>query len=68
MDEVRLSLKELHFILAGVLSANGAGDAQAEAVAKALTDAEADGQKSHGAARLPSYVAQLHTGKVKGKA
>ena len=67
MSDVHLNLDALHALLTEALAANGAGDRQAQAVAKALTDAEADGQKSHGAARLPSYVAQLHTGKVKGR-
>jgi (2R)-3-sulfolactate dehydrogenase (NADP+) len=40
----------------------------AEATARALVQAEIDGQSGHGLSRVESYVAQLRTGKVDGNA
>lgn len=42
----------------------GIPQAQANSVAKALVKAEIDGQKGHGFSRIPSYLAQVQSGKV----
>ena len=68
MTGVTLSLAELHDLAVRVLVANDTGEANAEEVAKALVAAEADGLKGHGASRLPSYAAQVKSGKVQGHA
>lgn len=50
------------FVRAGASSNNGA------LTARALVRAEADGQRGHGLSRVPSYAAQLQSGKVSGRA
>ena len=47
---------------------SGTKESTADTVASALVRAEADGQKGHGISRIPSYAAQVRTGKVKGQA
>lgn len=59
-DAVQLSRKAL--VNAGANEENG------EITAQALVRAEIDGQKGHGLSRVPSYAAQVRTGKVNGKA
>ena len=68
MAALHLSLAELHELAVRVLTAHGTSADNAEAVAKAITLAEADGQFGHGASRLPSYAAQAESGKVDGRA
>ena len=68
MSEVRLQLGELHDLVVEVLVAHDTARGNAEPVAQALAMAEADGQKGHGASRLPSYAAQARSGKVDGHA
>lgn len=68
MDDLKLSLDDLRALTKRILLAHDTGEANAEAVAAALTLAEADGQKGHGASRIPSYAAQSHSGKVDGHA
>lgn len=63
-----LSLTEAHALAVRVLTTAGVTPANAEAVAKALVAAEADGLASHGLSRLPAYTDQAHAGKVDGKA
>ncbi len=46
----------------------GASKRNAEITARALVRAEADGQRGHGLSRVPSYTAQLRSGKVNGLA
>ncbi len=50
------------FIRAGASRKNGA------LTARALVRAEADGQRGHGLSRVPSYAAQLKSGKINGGA
>ncbi len=50
------------------LERSGASPGQAGPTARALVAAEADGQGGHGLSRVPSYVAQLRSGKVDGRA
>ncbi|NKC16453.1 MAG: Ldh family oxidoreductase [Gammaproteobacteria bacterium] len=66
MSMVNLSLAQLHELTRSVLRANNTSEANAQAVARALVAAEADGQKGHGASRIPSYAAQSRSGKVDG--
>ena len=68
MTDTRLRLDELHALILEVLLAHDTARDNAERVAKALVAAEADGQKGHGASRVPSYAAQARSGKVDGHA
>jgi (2R)-3-sulfolactate dehydrogenase (NADP+) len=63
-----IQLSQAHALAAAALQRNGASAAAAASVASALVQAEADGFKGHGLSRLPSYVAQLRTGKIRGDA
>ena len=51
-----------------VLQAADVSPANADAVARALVAAEADGLASHGLSRLPAYADQAKAGKVDGRA
>ncbi len=53
-------------MVARVLIAHGASEENADSVGLAIARAEADGQPGHGASRLPSYAAQVKSGKVDG--
>ena len=68
MTDTRFRLDELHSLIAEILVAHDTARGNAERVAKALVAAEADGQKGHGASRVPSYAAQARSGKVDGHA
>ena len=68
MTDVRLQLDELHALIVEILVAHDTARGNAEQVARALVAAEADGQKGHGASRVPSYAAQARSGKVDGRA
>ena len=68
MTDTRLRLDELHTLIFEILVAHDTARDNAERVAKALVAAEADGQKGHGASRVPSYAAQARSGKVDGHA
>ncbi len=63
-----MSLSELRALIRNILVGHNTSDVNAAQVADALTLAEADGQKGHGASRIPSYAAQSLTGKVDGHA
>lgn len=65
---MRLSLDEFWQLCVDILIASNTTRANAEHVANALAAAEADGLRSHGAARLPAYAAQVRSGKIAGKA
>ena len=67
-DEHRLRLEELHTLVVDILVAHDTARENAWRVATALVAAEADGQKGHGASRVPSYAAQARSGKVDGHA
>ncbi|HUV33121.1 MAG TPA: Ldh family oxidoreductase, partial [Devosiaceae bacterium] len=66
MTDKTLSLSELHGLIIAILVAHDTAESHAETVARALVAAEADGQKGHGASRVPSYAAQARSGKVNG--
>ena len=68
MSTVTLTLDALTALGKDVLLAHNTHEINAEQVAAALTAAEADGQKGHGASRIPSYAAQAKSGKVNGHA
>lgn len=68
MTAVTLSLEALHDLAKTILVASNTSELNAEQVAAALVAAEADGQKGHGASRIPSYAAQARSGKVDGHA
>lgn len=54
--------------VAGIFARNGASEAAAASVARALVGAEAEGLKGHGLSRVPTYLAMLRAGKIDGKA
>lgn len=68
MSAVTLSLEDLHDLASAILVAHDTNEINADQVADALVAAEADGQKGHGASRIPSYAAQSASGKVDGHA
>ena len=59
---------QLHGLLVKALCAHGTEAGNAESVASALVAAEADGLSGHGLSRLPSYCAQVASGKIDGHA
>lgn len=63
-----LSLMAARELCRRVLHAAGVSPANADAVARALAAAEADGLASHGLSRLPAYADQARAGKVDGGA
>jgi (2R)-3-sulfolactate dehydrogenase (NADP+) len=65
---VTLGAAELEALIAAALVASNTGEANARSVARALVQAEIDGQKGHGLSRVPSYAAQAKAGKVDGHA
>ena len=67
-DTTTIGAPELESLIAAALVASNTAEANARSVARALTQAEIDGQKGHGLARVPSYAAQTKAGKVDGHA
>jgi (2R)-3-sulfolactate dehydrogenase (NADP+) len=61
-----LGIGELEALIAAALTASRVSLGNAACVARALTQAEVDGQKGHGLSRVPSYAAQAKAGKVDG--
>jgi (2R)-3-sulfolactate dehydrogenase (NADP+) len=59
---------ELEALIAAALVASRTAEANARSVARALAQAEIDGQKGHGISRVPIYAAQARAGKVDGHA
>jgi len=68
VSENTLSLAQAEALAIRALSACGASADNAASTARALVAAEADGQAGHGLSRVPSYGAQLKTGKIDGRA
>ncbi|WP_050929373.1 Ldh family oxidoreductase [Aestuariivita boseongensis] len=64
MTEV--SLKDIHAVTSRALTAHGAAEWVAHAVADAVAEAEATGNRICGLYYLESYCQQLRTGRVKG--
>ena len=67
-DLMRVSLEEVHRVIAAVLRVNGASADNAAAIARTVTAAERDDCKAHGLFRVPFYVRGLTDGKVNGTA
>jgi (2R)-3-sulfolactate dehydrogenase (NADP+) len=63
-----IAAAELEALIARALIASGTHDGNAVSVARALTQAEIDGQGGHGLSRVLGYAAQVRSGKVDGKA
>ncbi len=63
-----MSLAEAHALTARCLLSNGCDQANAQAVAGTIIQAEADQCYSHGLFRIPLYVKGLQSGRVNGKA
>jgi len=61
---VRMSLAEAQAAVSAALQRAGAGTAMAEATARALVLAEAQGLGSHGLSRVPQYATHLRNGRV----
>ena len=59
---------ELEGLIASALIASRTAEVNARSVARALAQAEIDGQKGHGISRVPIYAAQARAGKVDGHA
>lgn len=68
MDTVTLNLSDMYSLAQRVLTKSGTSEDNASHVATALSVAESDGLSSHGLSRLPSYSAQVRSGKVNGRA
>jgi (2R)-3-sulfolactate dehydrogenase (NADP+) len=68
MSEVTISIAEARHRVEKTLMASGVSADNAESVARALVDAEIDGQSGHGLRRVASYAAQAAAGKVDGHA
>jgi (2R)-3-sulfolactate dehydrogenase (NADP+) len=67
-ETTTLGAVELEALIASALVASNTGAANAGSVARALAQAEIDGQKGHGLSRVPIYAAQARAGKVDGHA
>ncbi len=68
MEAVNVSITEALGVTTSALIRSGALQRNAEITAQALVRAEIDGQKGHGLSRVPSYAAQVASGKVNGRA
>jgi (2R)-3-sulfolactate dehydrogenase (NADP+) len=64
----RIALDELRTLVAAVLQGAGANPAMAEATARALVLAEAQGLGSHGLSRVAQYATHLRNGRADGSA
>lgn len=67
-DPVILPAPAWRRLVERALERSGASPEQARPTARALVMAERDGQAGHGLSRVPSYAAQLRSGKVAGRA
>jgi (2R)-3-sulfolactate dehydrogenase (NADP+) len=68
MSTTSLNAADLEALIARAMEACNTSEPNARSVARALTQAEIDGQKGHGLSRVPSYGAQSKSGKVDGHA
>ena len=68
MTTTKLRSDDLEALIGRALLTSRTAPDNARAVARALTQAEIDGQKGHGLSRVPSYTAQARAGKVDGLA
>ena len=65
---MKVSITELQRLVADQLLRAGANQAMADATARSLVLAEAQGLGSHGLSRVVQYVAHLRNGRVNGAA
>ena len=63
-----MQLQEIHTLVSRAMQNAGASGKQADAVARALVAAEAQGLASHGVSRVPMYAGHLRAGRVVGNA
>jgi len=63
-----ITLEALHDLAARALSCAGANPAMADATARALVYADAQGLASHGVSRVPQYATHLANGRADGAA
>jgi (2R)-3-sulfolactate dehydrogenase (NADP+) len=68
MTQQTIAVDDLKALVTRVMEANNVAGAIALSVARALVQAEVDGQKGHGLSRVSSYAAQAKSGKVDGRA
>jgi (2R)-3-sulfolactate dehydrogenase (NADP+) len=68
MSQIKTSVAELEALMVAALAACNTSQDNARSVARALAQAEIDGQAGHGLSRVPSYAAQAKSGKVDGHA
>lgn len=68
MTTTLVSIQALQALVESCLIAANTSSWNAESVARALVQAEVDGQKGHGVVRVETYSAQSRTGKVDGHA
>ncbi|MEM7289511.1 MAG: Ldh family oxidoreductase [Pseudomonadota bacterium] len=67
-NQVHLELNEVKPFAMSALESAGCDEANAEAVAECIYQAERHGAHSHGLFRMPGYLASLNSGKVNGRA
>lgn len=67
-EAVILSLDDVRTLAKAALTGAGCNDANADAIAHTVWQAERDGCSSHGLFRIPGYCASLKSGKVNGTA
>ena len=68
MNTVTISRLDLEQLIARALERANTSAVNAASTARALAQAEIDGQKGHGLSRVHSYAAQSRSGKVHGHA
>jgi (2R)-3-sulfolactate dehydrogenase (NADP+) len=68
MTSTRIPVADLEALVVQALEASNIRKANAASVARALTQAEIDGQSGHGLSRVATYSAQAKSGKVNGHA
>lgn len=68
MDDIRLTLTQVHALAKGLLLTQGFNEAHAQAIATTVTEAERDECRHHGLFRIPFYVNALKVGQASGDA
>ena len=64
MSTITISVEDARRLAVGAFRGAGASEENAAPAADALVAAEIDGQRGHGLTRIPSYAAQLRSGKA----
>ena len=68
MSTIHMTLEDAHSLAVSCLTANGCDQANAEAAAGRMIQAEGDMCHSHGLFRLPWYASAVKSGRANGKA